>query len=112
MSPPLDPQLATALHQRQTPSPVVDPIPLATLLTHTPETALTLYNAREEVIQNMEDYPLECAWVPQDWWLFLHELTLKRITHPGAVLELYISGGIRSGKSFICAMLIVASVKA
>ena len=108
MSPPLDPQLATALHQRQTPSPVVDPIPLATLLTHTPETALTFFNAREEVIQNMEAYPLECAWVPQDWWLFLHELTLKRITHPGAVLELYISGGIRSGKSFICAMLIVA----
>lgn len=104
----LDPQLATALHQRQTPSPVVDPIPLETLLTHTETTALTLYNAREEVIANMEAYPLECAWVPQDWWLFLHELALKRIAFPGAVLELYISGGIRSGKSFVCAMLVVS----
>ena len=108
MPPTLDPELATALHQRQTPSPVVDPLTVENLLLHTPESALELFNAREEIIQDMVDYPLEKSWVPQDWWLFLHELCLKRIQHPGAVLELYVSGGIRSGKSHICAMLVTA----
>ncbi len=104
----MDPTLILALTTRQTPSPVVTALTEDTLAPLTDDAALALYNAREEVIQNMLDFPLECGWVPQDWWLFLHELCLKRIAFPGSVLELYVSGGIRSGKSHVCARLVTS----
>lgn len=100
--------LAAQLVSQQTPSAVVPALTVDALTQRTPEDALALYNGREEVITNMDDYPLECCWVPRDWWLFLHLLCQRRLKYPGAVLELYVSGGIRSGKSFVCAMLMVA----
>jgi hypothetical protein len=104
----LDPVLAAQLVAQQTPCPVVPEITVGELVGVSPELALAIYNGREEVIANMDEYPLECCWVPRDWWVFLHLLCQRRLRFPGAVLELYVSGGIRSGKSFVCAMLIVA----
>ena len=104
----LDPVLAAQLVAQQTPCPVVPEITVEELVGVSPELALKIYNGREEVIANMDEYPLECCWVPRDWWVFLHLLCQRRLKFPGAVLELYVSGGIRSGKSFVCAMLIVA----
>lgn len=104
----LSPDLAAALVAQQTPCAVVPAFTVEDFATLPPETALDWFNGREEVIVNMEEYPLECCWVPRDWWLFLYLLCERRLRFPGAVLELYVSGGIRSGKSFICAMLMVA----
>ena len=104
----LSPELAGQMVAQQTLCAVVPALTVEDLMRRGPEEALALYNGREEVIANMEAYPLECCWVPRDWWLFLHLLCQRRLQFPGAVLELYVSGGIRSGKSFICAMLIVA----
>lgn len=104
----MSPDLAAVLAQQQTENPVVPPFSAADYAAMPDEQALAAHNAREEVIRNMAEYPLECCWVPTDWWLFLHELCKKRVQHPGAVLELYVSGGIRAGKSYICSMLLAS----
>ena len=75
------------------------------------ERAADFVNQRAEKIDAMFEDPLGMAtqgggwnlWVPADWWLFFLKLCEMRIAHPGRVLEMFVSGGIRSGKSFIAA---------
>lgn len=94
--------------ERQTECPVVEKLTVEEMLALGPDDAAAALEAREEAIANMTAMPLTHCWVPDDWWLFLAELCEKRIQQPGAVLELFVSGGIRAGKSFIAAMLMVA----
>lgn len=91
--------------EQQTDSPVVERFTLEELMAFRPEDAKTMLELREETIEAMRKTPLTHCWVPRDWWLFLAELCEKRLAHPGRVLEMLISGGIRAGKSYICAML-------
>lgn len=93
---------------RQTESPVVELLTVDELMAMGPAEAAAALQQREEAIENMTALPLTHCWVPQDWWLFLAELCEKRVAQPGAVLELFVSGGIRAGKSFIAAKLMVA----
>lgn len=62
---------------------------------------------RERDLLLMSDKPLTKGFVPDDAWLILRELCRKRVENPGDPLVLWLSGGIRSGKSFLCAMLAV-----
>jgi hypothetical protein len=94
--------------ERQTECPVVEMLTVEEMLALGPEDAAAALEAREEAIANMTAMPLTHCWVPDDWWLFLAELCEKRVAQPGAVLELFVSGGIRAGKSYIAAMLMVS----
>lgn len=91
--------------EQQTECAVVEKLSVDELLALGPEGAGHALQAREEAISNMTEHPLTHCWVPTDWWLFLAELCEIRLANPGEVLELLISGGIRSGKSFVAAML-------
>lgn len=62
---------------------------------------------RERDLVLMTDKPLTKGFVAEDVWLILRELCRKRVENPGDPLVLWLSGGIRSGKSFLCAMLAV-----
>lgn len=93
------------LAEKQTEHPILERMSAEALMLMGVEQAVAVVEAREEAIENMTRHPMECCWVPDDWWLFLLELVKKRLEHPGAVLELFVSGGIRSGKSFIGAWL-------
>lgn len=91
--------------EQQTECAVVERLTVDELVALGPERAGQALQSREEAIENMTAHPLTHCWVPQDWWLFLAELCEKRLQNPGEVLEMLISGGIRSGKSFVAAML-------
>lgn len=75
------------------------------------ERAAAFVNERGLQIDAMFEDPLGLGtqgggwnlWVPADWWLFLLKLCELRLEYPGRVLEMFVSGGIRSGKSFIAA---------
>lgn len=95
------------LAARQTPHPITAPFTAEELAAKGDAGAVLAIQRREEAIENTTKYPLECCWVADDWWLFLLELCEKRLAQPGAVLELFVSGGIRAGKSFVGAMLTV-----
>lgn len=96
------------LHAAQAEHPVVEVLSLPELQALGMERAYQMVEARALSIAEMDAKPLEACYVPEDWKLFLLELTRKRLAHPGAVIEFFVSGGIRAGKSFIMAMLFVA----
>jgi len=58
---------------------------------------------REEAIENMALYPLTHCWEPPIWNRIDLEVARKRLAHPGRVIEAFITGGMRPGKSFSCA---------
>lgn len=62
---------------------------------------------RERDLALMGDKPLTKGFVADDIWLILRELCRKRVENPGDPLVLWLSGGIRSGKSWLFAMLSV-----
>jgi hypothetical protein len=62
---------------------------------------------RERELAEMVERPLTRCWVPDDFWIILRELCRMRVENPGDVLVLWLSGGIRSGKSFLLAWLSV-----
>jgi len=99
------------IYEAQAAHPVEPMFSLAELMALGEEEAAAAVNGRAEKIRFMTEYPLDHCWVPPDWWLFLLLLCERRLEMPGSVLEQLISGGIRSGKSFIVAMLMVAHWK-
>lgn len=99
--------LIREIHAAQTEHPVVEALTLEELAALGEEEAYAAVRARQVAMVEMEQKPLSNCWVPPDWWLFLHELCKKRLEQPGAVLEVFVSGGIRAGKSFIVAWLTV-----
>lgn len=101
----LDREVMAQFCEMQTECAVVERYALEELVAMGPEGAARALTQREEAIAHMSEFPLTHCWVPDDWWLFLLELCEKRIAHPGKVLEVLISGGIRAGKTFIAAML-------
>lgn len=96
-----------ALHAGQEAHPVIEPLALDELLVLGEEGAAEAVAARADAIREMAEQPLDHGWVPQDWWLFLLELCRKRLEHPGRVLEVLVSGGIRAGKTHVAASLAV-----
>lgn len=106
-----DSDIATfsSLIERQSASPVVPEITVADLTARgTVEEALRFYNARQDAIVNMAAYPLTHCWEPDIWRRIDLEVARKRLAHPGRVLEVFITGGMRPGKSFSCARRMVA----
>lgn len=63
---------------------------------------------REEAVANMTLFPLTHCWEPDIWRRIDLLVARKRIAHPGRVLEVFITGGMRPGKSFSCARRMVA----
>jgi hypothetical protein len=108
---PIQQAVFEGIHEAQSAHPVEPMFSLAELMALGEEEAAEAVNGREEKIRFMTEYPLDHCWVPPDWWLFLLLLCERRLELPGAVLEEMISGGIRAGKSFIMAMLMVAHWK-
>jgi hypothetical protein len=96
------------LHAAQQEHAVVEMLTLAELRALGDEKAYQAVEARALSIAEMDAKPLDACFVPDDWKLFLLELCEKRLAHPGAVIEFFVSGGIRAGKSFVMAMLFVA----
>jgi hypothetical protein len=100
-------QVIEALHASQETHPVIEPWALDDLLALGEREASGLVAVRADAIREMAEQPLDHGWVPQDWWLFLLELCRKRLAHPGRVLEMLVSGGIRAGKTHVASMLAV-----
>lgn len=53
--------------------------------------------------------PLTHAWECPTWRLTDLRMARKRLEHPGVVLELLVTGGIRSGKTFGCTRRVMAN---
>ena len=99
------------LHAMQEAHPVIERVTLEELGALGEEGAALAVDARHQAIAEMRERPLDCGWVPWEWWVFLLELCEKRLAHPGRVLELLVSGGIRAGKTHVAAMLTVQAWK-
>lgn len=69
--------------------------------------AQRLIAERAQMLELMSSQPLTRCFVPDEWWLFFHEMAIKRFAFPGLPLVFWGSGGIRSGKSFIAALAVV-----
>lgn len=92
----------------QTECPVVAPLTLEDLLALPREAAAEQLQMREDVIHNLTAYPLTHCWEPDIWRRIDLEVARKRLAFPGRVLEVFITGGMRPGKSFSCARRMVA----
>lgn len=108
---PLTEAVIAELVELQKPHPVIEPFLFQELAALGEEEAWKAVRLRAERIAQMDEAPLEACWVPEDWWLFLLLLCERRMDMPGSVLEMLISGGIRAGKSYAVAMLMVAHWK-
>jgi len=90
-------------HSQQTESPVVEMFTLDELVALGRDQAAVELERREEAIANMTAYPLTHCWEPAIWRQIDLEVARKRLAHPGRVIEVFITGGMRPGKSFSCA---------
>lgn len=99
------------IYEAQKPHPVEPMFSLAELIALGEGDAYAAVRLRAEKIVQMSEWPLDCAWAPEELWLYLLLLTEKRIEFPGAVLEFFMPGGVRGGKSFQWARLMVAHWK-
>lgn len=109
---PVTEAVISELVEAQKAHPVIEPFTFEELAAlGGEEEAYAAVKLRAERILQMEERPLEACWVPEDWWLFLMLLCERRLDMPGSVLEMLISGGIRAGKSYVVAMLMVAHWK-
>jgi len=93
---------------RQTDSPVVEKLTLDELLHMGGAVAAERLSQREEAIENMTLFPLTHCWEPAIWRQIDLEVARKRLAHPGRVVEVFITGGMRPGKSFSCARRMTA----
>jgi len=59
-------------------------------------------------IENMASDPLNHAFEPDIWRRIDLAIANKRLDHPGEVLQILVTGGMRPGKSFSCARRAVA----
>lgn len=105
------PNIFAELHALQEAHPVIERLPVEELEVLGEEGAALAIDERARAIAEMRERPLDCGWVPWEWWLFLLELCEKRLAHPGRVLECLVSGGIRAGKTHVAAMLTVQAWK-
>ena len=95
-------------HARQTECPVIAPLTVDELLGMGREQAAEALSMREDAIENMAEYPLTHCWEPDIWRRIDLKVAEKRLEHPGMVLEIFVTGGMRPGKSFSCARRITA----
>lgn len=95
-------------HSQQTDSAVVEKFTLDELLVMGRDQAAVELERREEAIANMTLYPLTHCWEPSIWRQIDLEVARKRLAHPGRVIEVFITGGMRPGKSFSCARRMTA----
>jgi len=69
--------------------------------------AQRMITERSQMLEMMSSAPLTSCFIPDEWWLFMEQIAEKRYAHPGLPLVFWCSGGIRSGKTFIAALLTV-----
>lgn len=107
---PTDPEriAMTRWHEQQTESPVVAMFTIDELMVMGRDKAAVELGRREDAIANMTAYPLTHCWEPQIWRQIDLEVARKRLAHPGRVIEVFITGGMRPGKSFSCARRMTA----
>jgi hypothetical protein len=70
-----------------------------TIQQKTPREVLEAVEAREQRIKLAESDPLRFPWEHDMWRRIDLEMARKRLAHPGKVLELLVTGGIRPGKT-------------
>jgi hypothetical protein len=95
-------------HDQQTESPVVEKFTLDELMALGRDQAAVELGRREDAILHMTAYPLTHCWEPAIWRQIDLEVARKRLAHPGRVIEVFITGGMRPGKSFSCARRMTA----
>ena len=93
---------------RQTPCPVVERFTVEELLAMGPEVAKERLEVREQVIENMGKFPLTHSYEPDIWRRIDMRVAQKRLKFPGRVLTIFVTGGMRPGKSYGCARRMVA----
>jgi len=97
------PTLHQLLADQQELHPILPPLSVAAIARMGEEEAARYVNARAELIALSRERPLSHAWEPPIWQQIDLEVAKKRIQHPGRVLPVFITGGMRPGKSFSCA---------
>jgi hypothetical protein len=70
--------------------------------------AVSYVNSRAELIQLSRKQPLSHAWEPPIWRQIDLRVVRKRLQFPGQVLKVFVTGGMRPGKTFSCARRMVA----
>ena len=70
--------------------------------------AASYVNSRAELIRLSREQPLSHAWEPAIWRQIDLRMVRKRLQFPGKVLKLFVTGGMRPGKTFSCARRQVA----
>jgi len=70
--------------------------------------AAAYVNSRAELIRLSREEPLDCCWEPAIWRQIDLRMVRKRLQFPGQVLKLFVTGGMRPGKTFSCARRMVA----
>lgn len=90
-------------HSRQTECPVVEMFTVDELVAMGREGAREMLEGREEAIANLTAHPLTHCWEPDIWRRIDMEVARKRLAFPGRVIEVFVTGGMRPGKSFGCA---------
>lgn len=105
---PVDQEVIARLCAEQVESRVVPLLTREELVAAGREGALRLLAARAESIENMTTLPLTHSWEADIWRRIDLEVARKRLAHPGRVLKVFVTGGMRPGKSFGCCRRMVA----
>jgi hypothetical protein len=63
------------------------------------EKLIEMNKARESIIAKESADPIRYTWEPEIWKTVDLLMAKKRLAHPGAVLRILVTGGIRSGKT-------------